>query len=109
MCSLCGNMGVGRDWADEGSATGGTPARERQHRVTLANRMLGAAALSLRPWGGRYVLASRTGRSDLVDNLSALWPAADRLGAGQLDPLDDRLLDRLDELELRAEADLGAR
>ena len=52
MCSLCGNMGVGRDWADEGSATGGTPARERQHRVTLANRVLEAAGLSLRPGAG---------------------------------------------------------
>jgi hypothetical protein len=67
-------MGVGRAWADEGSATGGTPARERQHRVTLANRVLEAAGLSLRPWGGRYVLASRTRRSDLVNNLSACGP-----------------------------------
>ena len=42
------------------------------------------------------MIASRTGRSDLVDNLSGLWPAADRLGTGQLDPLDDRLLDRIE-------------
>jgi hypothetical protein len=96
MCSLCGNMGVGRDWADEASATAGTPSLERQHRAGVANRVLGAAGLSLRPWGGRYVLASRTGRSDLIDNLSALWPAADRLGSLCLDPLDDRLLDRLE-------------
>jgi hypothetical protein len=93
VCSLCGNMGVGRDWADEASATGGTPALERQHRLTLANEVLGAAGLSLRQWGGRYLVA---GRSLLVDNLSSLWPAADRLGTAPLDPLDERLLDRLE-------------
>jgi hypothetical protein len=96
VCSLCGNMGVGRDWADEASATGGTPALERQHRLTLANEVLGAAGLSLRQWGGRYLVAGRTGRSLLVDNLSSLWPAADRLGTAPLDPLDERLLDRLE-------------
>ena len=35
-------------------------------------------------------------RSYLADNLSALWPLADRLGTAPLDPLDDRLLDRLE-------------
>ena len=96
MCSLCGNMGVGRDWADEASATAGTPTLERQHRLTLANGVLRAAGLSLRQWGGRYVVASRTGRSGLADNLSALWPLADRLGTAPLDPLDEAFLDRLE-------------
>jgi hypothetical protein len=96
MCSLCGNMGVGRDWADEASATSGTPTLERQHRLTLANEVLGVAGLSLRQWDGRYLVASRTGRSGLVDNLSGLWPVADRLGTAPLDPLDERLLDRLE-------------
>ena len=96
MCSLCGNMGVGRDWADEGSATAGTPILERQHRLTLANEVLGAAGLTLRQWGGRYLMAGRTGRSGMADNLSSLWPLADRLGTLSLDPLDDAFLDRLE-------------
>ena len=45
---------------------------------------------------GATCCAGRTGRSELVDNLSALWPAADRLGTAPLDPLDERLLDRLE-------------
>jgi hypothetical protein len=96
MCSLCGAMGVGRDWADEASATSGTPTLERQHRLTLANEVLAASGLSVRQWGGRYVVAGRTGRSGLVDNLSSLWPLADRLGTAPLDPLDENLLDRLE-------------
>jgi hypothetical protein len=96
MCSLCGNMGVGRDWADEGRSTAGTPTLERQHRLTLANEVLAAAGLSLRQWGGRYLMAGRTGRSGMADNLSALWPLADRLGTTPLDPLDDAFLDRLE-------------
>lgn len=96
MCSLCGNMGVGRDWADEAQATQGTPAHERQHRLSLANRVLAAGGLSLRQWGGRYMLAGRTGRSAIVDNFSSLWPATDRLGTAPLDPLDDGLLSRLE-------------
>ena len=96
MCSLCGNMGVGRDWADEASATAGTPVLEREHRLRLANRVLGAAGLQLRQWGGRYQMSGRTGKSGLADNLSALWPLADRLGTAPLDPLDEGLLDRLE-------------
>ena len=96
MCSLCGNMGVGRDWADEAQATGGTPATRSGSIGCACQPGAEAGGLSLRQWGGRYVLAGRTGRSDLVDNLSALWPAADRLGRPPLDPLDDRLLDRLE-------------
>lgn len=96
MCSLCGNMGVGRDWADEAGATVGTPTLEREHRLRLANRVLEAAGLQLRQWGGRYQMTGRTGKSGLADNLSALWPLADRLGTVPLDPLDGALLDRLE-------------
>jgi hypothetical protein len=96
MCSLCGNMGVGRDWADEASATAGTPTLERQHRLTLANEVLAAAGLHLRQWGGRYLMTSRTGKSGIAENLSSLWPLADRLGTVPLDPLDERLLDILE-------------
>jgi hypothetical protein len=97
MCSLCGNMGVGRDWADEAQATAGPPARERAHRLKLANRVLAAGSMGLRQWGGRYVLTGSTGRSALVDNLSGIWPAADRIGGRPLDPLDPALLDRIEQ------------
>jgi hypothetical protein len=96
MCSLCGNMGVRRDWADEGSATAGTPTLERQHRLSLANTVLAVTGLSLRQWGGRYLMTSRTGKSGLADSLSTLWPLTDRLGTVPLDPLDEDLLDWLE-------------
>jgi hypothetical protein len=41
-------------------------------------------------------MCGRTGKSGLADNLSSLWPLADRLGTAPLDPLDDALLDRLE-------------
>jgi hypothetical protein len=97
MCSLCGSMGVGRDWADEANATGGTATLERQHRMRLAAEVLRLAGLTLRQWGGRYQLLGATGRSELVETLSGLWPAADRLGRRALDPLDPGLLNRLEQ------------
>jgi hypothetical protein len=58
--------------------------------------VLPAAGLFLRQWGGRYLMTSRTGKSGIAENLSSLWPLADRLGTVPLDPLDERLLDFLE-------------
>lgn len=104
MCSLCGMLGGRGHWAD--SATSPevfaareqphTPARERQQRVRILNQVLAPYALRVSDWtAGQWLLKSATGRSQLVSNLSELWPAADRLAGRALDPLDVTLLDAL--------------
>ena len=42
-----------------------------------------------------YVLATRTGRTAMVDNLTELWAAAEDLAGNACDPLDETLLARL--------------
>ena len=73
-----------------------TPARERQERVRLVNRVLDPFGLVLAEWAASsYVLRTKTGRSEMVPDLGALWPAAERLLGRPCDPLDPDLLARL--------------
>ena len=101
MCSLCGILGGRGHWTESasspevfaGRAEIHTAGRERQHRTRILNRVLAHYGLSVSDWAaGKSVLASATGRTALVDNVGALWPAAERLTGRPLDPLDPGLL-----------------
>ncbi len=100
MCSLCGMLGEGRHWTDRASSPEAfrgsaevTRRRERQQRTRLVNLVLRHYGLTLSDWAGNsYVLRSHTGQTVLVDNLAALWPAAEGLSKRPCDPLDDTLL-----------------
>ena len=102
MCSLCGVLGE-RHWTDSASHAGAFPNRaettrraERQRRTRLANAVRGHYGLALTDWtGASYVLATRTGRTAMVANLTELWAAAEDLTGGTCDPLDEALLARL--------------
>ncbi len=98
MCGLCGILGSGEHWSD-GAA--GTPdaedrsrrRRERLERARLVNRVLAHYGLRLDDWQGTsFLLTSRTGRTEMVDNLSALWLAAGKMTSRRLDPLDPALV-----------------
>ena len=111
MCGLCGVLGGERHWTERaaspaifgesgrdggGGRTRATPARERQERVRLVNRVLDPFGLVLAEWAASsYVLRTKTGRSEMVPGLGALWPAAERLLGRPCDPLDPGLLARL--------------
>ncbi len=70
-----------------------TATRERQQRTRILNVVLGHYGLSVSDWTtGASVLRSATGRTALVDNVGALWPAAEGLAGRPLDPLDPALL-----------------
>jgi hypothetical protein len=90
MCGLCGVL-LSESWAEEAG-----DRRARVLRLKLLNRVLAHFGLRLDEWGGRvYVLRDRTGRTAMVDDLSAIWREAERLAGGPLDPLDPKLLARL--------------
>jgi hypothetical protein len=87
MCGLCGVL-LSETWAEEAG-----DRRARVLRLKLVNRVLAHFGLQLDEWGGRvYVLRDRTGRTAVVDDLSAIWREAERLAGGPLDPLDPKLL-----------------
>jgi hypothetical protein len=103
MCALCGVLGGDDHWTAPVKrqgvyVVGEEPAdrrRERRRRIAEANAILGLIRLSLEDWrADSYILRSRTGKSEIVDNLAALWPAAEALAGRPLDPLDPKILDR---------------
>ncbi|MBO0902831.1 hypothetical protein [Jiella sonneratiae] len=104
MCSLCGILGVENHWTDAVARPGvfsrndETRSRrlERARRIRLANRVLAAYRLQLGDWQGRaYLLSTATGKTEVIDSLAHLWPAAEQLSGRSFDPLDPDLLSRL--------------
>ena len=96
MCGLCGILGAGEHWTDR-SAEPPARRRERLERVRLVNNVLRHYGLRLDDWQGTsFLLTSRTGRTEIVDNLGALWPVAARLLGRRLDPLDPALIGALE-------------
>ena len=70
--------------------------QERFHRVKLINEILEIFALRLDDWQGQsFILSSRTGKTEIVDNLMAVWPAAEQMIGRPLDPMDSTMLTRL--------------
>jgi hypothetical protein len=104
MCALCGVLGGSEHWTDAiarpGVFTRATDPlerrRERARRVALANRILAEFRMSVSDWQGTaFILATATGKSEIVDNLAHLWSVAERLAGRPCDPLDPALLSRL--------------
>jgi hypothetical protein len=105
MCALCGILGASDHWADAAPRPGvftrntdsAARRRERMHRVAAANRILKYYGMTLVDWQGRsFVLSTATGKTEMVDNLSHLWAAAERLIGRPCDPLDEDLIARLE-------------
>ena len=101
MCALCGVLGGADHWTDAiarpGVFTRNTDAaarrRERMHRVAAAHRILKHYRMTLAAWqGSSFVLSTATGKTEIVDNLSHLWAAAERLLGRPCDPLDEELI-----------------
>ncbi len=101
MCALCGVIGGSAHWSDSASnpavfqsrSEPHTWQRERQGRTRLVNAVLKYYSLKLADWSASsYVLRSSTGRTQMVENLSELWAAAERLTGKPCDPLDESLL-----------------
>jgi hypothetical protein len=101
MCALCGLLGGTGHWTESqaapeafaGRAHSHTITRERLDRSVLVNKVLQHYRLSLKPWSGSsYVLRGGTGKAVLVDNLSQMWAAAEKMTGLQMDPLDEALI-----------------
>ncbi len=107
MCVLCGKDFVAQvHWTDRhvedrarASGPGADPVeyqrdrrRDRIHRAALTNEVLGHYGLRIQEWSGsKYVLRDRKGRTEIVQDLGSLWPAAENLSGRPLDPLDPAL------------------
>ena len=104
MCVLCGDLAGDLHWAERGVGGAGVDAeaqrrQARFRRARVVNRVLEPYLLSMHEdlSGTRYVVADRKGAQEVVRDLGELWPAADRLARTKLDPLDSRLIGRLED------------
>ena len=110
MCVLCGEFVSRVHWterhandrarADQDAAAREESKRHRQRervrRAAVANKVLRFYGLKVAEWGGsKYVVRDGKGRSEIVQDLGSLWPAAQKLAGRPLDPLDPALLDAL--------------
>ena len=104
MCALCGVLGGARHWTDAVARPGvftrtATPLdrrRERAARVAQANRVLRHYRLTLSDWqGASFLLSTATGKTEIVDDLTHVWAAAEKLTGRPCDPLDPALLAEL--------------
>ena len=105
MCALCGILGGAEHWADAhprpGAFTRNTGPlerrRERARRVDQANLLLRPLGLALSDWqGSAFLLATRTGKTEIAGDLAHLWTSAEGLLGRVVDPLDPALLERLE-------------
>lgn len=92
MCSNCGFPSTVGHWTEAGAASAHDRMRARFRRAALLNRALATYGLTAHDDGATpgVALSDRTGRVEIVDDLAALWAAAERLGGRPVDPLDPR-------------------
>ncbi|AID28142.1 hypothetical protein ACVILI_002092 [Mesorhizobium sp. USDA 4775] len=105
MCSLCGILGSNEHWTDAvarpGVFTRNTERvdrrRERAKRVRIASRILTEFGMTLSDWqGSSFLLSTRTGKTEMVEDLGHLWPLAEKISGRVCDPLSDALIERLE-------------
>jgi len=105
MCSLCGILGSNEHWTDAvarpGVFTRNTERvdrrRERAKRVRIASRILTEFGMTLSDWqGSSFLLSTRTGKTEMVEDLGHLWPLAEKISGRVCDPLSRSLIDKLE-------------
>ena len=103
MCALCGMMGV-EHWADRGDGAGTSRRLARHRRVAVLNRVLSHCRIAVDDWEGTaMIVRGPTGRTEIAETLSDLWPKAEAIAGRSLDPLDPDLLAHLDRLRRERE------
>jgi len=101
MCSLCGVLGANEHWTDAVARPGiytrnaetVDRRRERANRVRVATQILAPFGMRLADWQGTsFIVSSRTGKTEMVNDLGHLWQAAERLSGKTCDPLDSAVI-----------------
>ena len=106
MCALCGVLMDGPHWTEAGTdggrfddaPTGRDRYLERNYRITLINDVLGHYGCSAREWAGnQYIVQNASGgASEVVVNLPQVWQAMENITRKLADPLNAKLVARLE-------------
>ena len=112
MCVLCGQMfgeihGSERQLDPVRVSYGSdeTSRRQERHaRIRLLSKVLAQYGLEVGDdWSATsYIVGNRKGDQRLAATMGELWRVAERMAGKPLDPLDERLLERLRTIESNA-------
>ena len=94
MCASCGYPAAPGHWTDAGATDPGDRIRARFRRAQVLNTVLRPYGLTAHDGGliPGIQIATLSGSQAIVDDLDAVWVAAERLAGGAVDPLDARFV-----------------
>ena len=106
MCALCGVLMDGPHWTEAGTDAGRSDDApvghqrqlDRDYRITLINRVIGHYGCTARDFASsQYVVQNLSGgASEVVINLPQMWQAMENITRKVADPLDAKLIGRLE-------------
>ena len=106
MCALCGVLMDGPHWTEAGTDAGRIDDAPQGHqrqldrddRLALINRVIGHYGCTARDFASsQYVVQNLSGgASEVVINLPQLWQAMENITRKVSDPLDAKLIGRLE-------------
>ena len=106
MCALCGVLMDGPHWTEAGTDAGRIDDApqghqrqlDRDYRLALINRVIGHYGCTARDFASsQYVVQNLSGgASEVVINLPQLWQAMENITRKVSDPLDAKLISRLE-------------
>jgi hypothetical protein len=118
MCVLCTgsvlqvhwtdrkNSGLDESMVQKAGETGRSRIRERHIRIRQSNKILGVYGLKLSDWtGSKYILNDKKGRTEIVQDLGALWTVVEKLLGKAIDPLDPVLMEILLSQQIDSQGD----
>jgi hypothetical protein len=94
MCASCGYPATPGHWTDAGATDPSDRIRARFRRAQVLNAVLRPYGLTAHDGGliPGIQIATLSGSQAIVDDLEAVWVAAERLSGGAVDPLDARFI-----------------
>ena len=98
MCGVCGSLGGEEHWSSGAGRIQGAAAltrrAERGRRITIINRVLRPARVTVSDWQGRFFLVvGPTGKQQVVDSLPHIWQAVQDITGRCIDPLVEPAVD----------------
>ena len=96
MCGLCGVCGGENHWSthiEDPEQAHYERRRARAYRAELINRVLKPHRLVLEDFqASSFVIASATGKREMVQDLGGIWRQAELMTGRDIDPLDANFL-----------------
>lgn len=102
MCGMCGLWGSVDHWSNPARLPGAdvdavNATRVRLRQAAAISRLTAAVGATVRDWGASsWIVENRSGGTEIVADLGAVWPAVERLTGRPVRLLSTDFLDALE-------------